>query len=128
MAQDDLQYWADHLTVSTGKTWTKQIKSLHICWDASCVGYGAYMLNDVQQGTAWGAQKLSSVLLETKNARLARQSVVYNIDPVKLSGVVIVLTGDCLPSIQGLLKMGGPLLFFLRSNICICSQLIMMCK
>jgi len=30
---------------------------------------------------------LSSVLLETKNAQLARQSVVYNIDPVKLSAV-----------------------------------------
>ena len=57
---------------------------------------------------------MSSVLLETKNAQLARQSVVYNIDPVKLSGVVIVFKGDCLPSIQGLLKMGGPLLFFLR--------------
>ena len=51
VAWDDLQYWADHLTVSTGKTW---IKRLHICGDASCGGYGAYMPNDVLTGDCLG--------------------------------------------------------------------------
>ena len=50
MAWDDLQYWADHLTVSTEKYWVKRVKSLHICGDASCVGYGAYMPDDAFTG------------------------------------------------------------------------------
>ncbi len=53
------------------------------------------------------AKKLSSVMRETKNARLAVQSVVYIVDPLNLSGAIIVFTGDCQPSIQGLLKMEG---------------------
>lgn len=81
------------------------------------MGCGAYMPNgemskmimsfDDRQIALMQAQKLSSVLPETKNVRLAVQSVVYNIDPVGLSGAIVVLTGDCQPSIQGLLKMGG---------------------
>ncbi len=81
------------------------------------MGCGAYMPNgemskmimsfDDRQIALMQAQKLSSVLPETKNVRLAVQSVVYNIDPVGLSGAIVVLTGDCQPSIQGFLKMGG---------------------
>lgn len=46
LALQDLQYWHDNIDVCDGKSWSRKTESIHICGDASKVGYGAYTPND----------------------------------------------------------------------------------
>ena len=104
--------------MSQGESWLQHVNTLHVCEDASSVGDSAYMPAgkmahqmqisfDANEVELMSQNKLSSVYRETRNARLAVQSVVYSLKPSQLAGAVVVYTGDCLPSIQGLQKMGG---------------------
>ena len=72
------------------------------------------------------AGALSSVYRGTKNARLAVEYVIGSLGPVRMTGGMVVYTGDCLPAIQDLLRMKGSADVF-RSNGCIHLQLVMMC-
>lgn len=53
------------------------------------------------------SNQLSSVYCESRNARLAVQAVMYSVETSRLHGAVIIYTVDCLPSTQGLQKMGA---------------------
>ena len=53
------------------------------------------------------ANKLSSVFREVKNVRLAVETLVFQLGHDNVAGKVVVYTGDCLPAIQGLLRMKG---------------------
>ena len=42
LAREDLQYWYDCIELCDGKSWLKRDACIHLCGDASKVGYGAY--------------------------------------------------------------------------------------
>ena len=56
--------------------------------------------------------QLSSVLRETKNARLAVETVIDSLPIDQVACKVCVYTGDCFPAIQDMLKMKGSLQVF----------------
>ncbi len=118
LALQDLQYWHNNIDICDGKSWLRKAESIHICGDASKVGYGAYTPNDeLQQPMVMSfdaaeiqlmrANQLSSVFREVKNVRLAVETVVSRLGPEFVAGKVIVYTGDCMPAIQDLQKMKG---------------------
>ena len=41
LAREDLQYWYDNTKQCDGKTWLNRTEFVHMCGDASKVGYGA---------------------------------------------------------------------------------------
>ena len=113
LTEDDLQYWSENLETCNGKSWLRRDKVFHVCGDASSVGYAAYMPHgEVEYGMAlsfdWSemqglhAGTLSSVLRETKNARLALEYVVDSLGIDAVAGSLVVYTGDCYPAVQDL--------------------------
>lgn len=118
LTSDDLLYWSENLDSCNGKSWLRRSNVIHVCGDASSVGYGAYTPNgevdcdmalsfDQPEIQSMRAGTLSSVYRETKNARLAMEYVVDCVGAAKLAGSMIVYTGDCFPAIQDLRKMKG---------------------
>lgn len=123
IAVPDLQYWLDNLNLCNGKTWLKRLQYIHIVGDASSVGFGAFTPHgelpspmvvsfDAMEIAGMEDNQLSSVLRETKNARLAIQTLIANLPVDQVAGKVCVYTGDCFPAIQNLLKMKGSLQVF----------------
>lgn len=56
--------------------------------------------------------QLSSVLRESKNARLAVETLIDSLHSSHLAGTTCVYTGDCFPAIQNMLKMKGSVQVF----------------
>ena len=116
LAREDLQYWHDNLDLADGKSWLKHTSLIHVCGDASKVGYGAFTPNgelypavcfNPEEIRLMSVNKLSSVFCEVKIVRLAVEAVVRKLGSDIVGGKVIVYTGDCLPAIQSLPKMKG---------------------
>ena len=118
LAQEDLQYWHDNIDLCDGKSWVKRTDSIHICGDASKVGYGAFTPNqelpqpmvmslDAVEIQLMYANQLSSVYREVKNVRLAVETLISQLGTAAVSGKVVVYTGDCMPALQDLQKMKG---------------------
>lgn len=42
LTKEDLQYWSENLEACNGKSWLRRNNVIHVCGDASSVGYGAY--------------------------------------------------------------------------------------
>lgn len=118
LTADDLQYWSDNLELCNGKTWLRRDKTIHVCGDASSIGYAAYTPHgeishhmalsfDQLEIQSMQLGKLSSVYRETKNARLALEYVIHSLGSAMVAGSLVVYTGDCFPAVQDLLKMKG---------------------
>lgn len=118
LTKEDLQYWSENLEACNGKSWLRRNNVIHVCGDASSVGYGAYTPHgevsydmalsfDQSEMQCMQSGTLSSVLRETKNARLAVQYVVHSLGTAAVAGSLVVYTGDCFPAVQNLLKMKG---------------------
>lgn len=118
LAREDLQYWHDNLDLADGKSWLKRTSLIHVCGDASKVGYGAFTPNgelypatgvsfNPEEIRLMSVNKLSSVFREVKNVCLAVETVVHKLGYDIVGGKVIVYTGDRLPAIQSLPKMKG---------------------
>ena len=52
------------------------------------------------------------MLRETKNVRLALETVINSLPAAQLVGRMFVYTGDCAPAIQGMLRMKGSIEVF----------------
>ena len=102
-----------------------QTETIHLCGDASKVGYGAYTPNcelqqpmvmsfDAEEIKLMQQNQLSSVFREVKNVRLAVETVVSSLGHDAVCGKVIVYTGDRMPAIQDLKKMKGSINVFLE--------------
>ena len=103
LTQEDLQYWLENLDTCNGKTWLKRGNTVHVCGDASSVGYAAFtphgeitddmaMSFDQWEINCMQAGTLSSVFRETKRARLAVEYVIGNLGSEKMAGSMIVYT------------------------------------
>ena len=113
------EYWLDNLDTCNGRLWLTRTNVVHVCGDASSIGYGAYtphgelsypmaMSFDDSEIQSMYTNSLSSVYRETKNARLAVQYAVQCLGSA-LAGGMVVYTGNCFPAIQCLVKMRGTL-------------------
>ena len=105
LTQEDLQYWLENLDSCNGKTWLQRGSVVHVCGDASSVGYAAFtphgevkydmaMSFDETEIESMQAGLLSSVYRETKNARLAVEYVIDSLGCTNLAGSMVVYTGD----------------------------------
>ena len=105
IAIPDLQYWLENIDLCNGKTWLKRFQYVHIVGDASSVGYGAFTPHGelsspmVVSFDSVGIHRmqdnqLSSVLRETKNARLAVETLIDGLHASQLAGTVYVYTGE----------------------------------
>ena len=106
LAREDLQYWHDYIHLCDGKSWLKRTASIHVCGDASKVGYGAYTPNlelqqpmvmsfDAQEIQLMHANKLSSVFRKVKNVHLSIETIVFELGSDSKAGKVIVQPGRC---------------------------------
>ena len=118
IAEPDLLYWLHNIDMVNGRTWLRSTEYIHVVGDASSVGYAAFTPNselpssmiisiDQSEIERMKVNQLSSVLRETKNVRLALETVINSIPTAQHAGRVFVYTWDCAPAIQGLLKMKG---------------------
>ena len=123
MAEPDLLYWLHHLDKVNGRSWLRSTEYIHVIGDASNVGYAAFTPNAELQSTMivsfdlseidkMNVNQLSSVFRETKNVRLALETIINSLPAAQLASKVFVYTGDCAPAIQGLLRMKGSIEVF----------------
>ncbi len=109
--------------VCDGKTWLKRQEFIHVCGDPSKFGYAALTPNnerlqlmalsfEANEKQLIDANRLSSVVCEVKNGKLAVETVVHRLGHDRVTGKVIVYTGDCKPAIQDLQKMKGTVSLF----------------
>jgi len=123
IAKPDLLYWLHNINDVNGRSWLHSLEYIHVVGDAFSIGYAAFTPNaelanntiisfDQFEIAQTNANKLSSVLHETKNVRLALETVINSLPAAQLVGKVFVYTGDCAPAIQGLLRMKGSIKVF----------------
>ncbi len=114
-AASDLSYWKTLLAHSNGKSWLKRSKVVHASGDVSDTGYAGYcsllsepivMSYSESDRLLVADRALSSVLRETRNAKLVIETVIKQ-QTAAVQGGVLVYTGDNLGSIQCLKKMNG---------------------
>ena len=123
IAEPDLLYWLHHFDDVNGRSWLHSLEYIHVVGDASSIGYAAFTPNaelasdmiisfDQFEIARINENKLSSMLRETKNVRLALETVINSLPAAQLEGKVFIYTGYCAPSIQGLLRMKGSIEVF----------------
>ena len=104
LTQEGLQYWLKNLVTCNGKTWLQRDRRLHVCSDASSVGYASYtphgeieydmiMSFDQVVMNCMQAGSLFSVYRETKNGRLAAEYVIDSLGPAVLAGSMLCIQG-----------------------------------
>ena len=102
LAREDLQYWHDYIELCDGKNWLRRSDSIHVCGDASKVGYGAYtpnlelqhpmvlsfdaheihLMQTGQMSSVTGQMSsvtVTTVFHEVKNFRLAFETIVFQL-------------------------------------------------
>ena len=116
-AREDLLHWKNYLLQQPGKSWARRHNVYHVTGDVSGTGYAGYsdllpapvvLSYDTDEWAALSADphSLSSVHRETKNAKLALQTVILHKASV-VKGGLLVYTGDNQGSISCLRRMRG---------------------
>lgn len=110
-AKEDLQHWKCYLLKQSGKSWLGRGNVFHAAGDVSRTGYAGYsdllpqpivMSYSLEEWAAMqtDSHALSSVLRETKNAKLVLETIILHTSDT-VAGGVLVYTGDtgihCLP-------------------------------